>query len=150
MAVGGYELFHAGKNSSQTANQPGGPGGSSRFGSGQRTGRGNFKPTTGTIASISGQTLVITLADNTTKNIDCSNTSRISETQNGTTTQLAFADLKVGDKINVMGTDTNGTIAARMIFIGDMPTRGGGGGGYGGSGSGGQSNQNSVQGSQSS
>jgi hypothetical protein len=44
---------------------------------------------------------------------------------------LAFADLKIGDKINVIGTDTNGTIAARMIFIGDMPARGQGGGGSG-------------------
>lgn len=123
----GYELFKP-KNT-QTASAQSGQNSPGNFGggSGQRANRGSFKPTTGTIASISDQTLTITLSDNSTKKIDCSNTSRFSKNDNGTMSQISFSDLKNGDKVNVIGTDNNGTIAARMVFVGDMPTRGAGG-----------------------
>lgn len=115
----GYKLFIGNKNNSSSNQQQAGYGGGGGFGGGNR---GNFKPTTGTISSISGQILEVNVSGTTDK-VDCSNVSRIMESENGTTTQLTFSDLKVGQTVNVMGTNSNGTIAARMIFIGTMPTR---------------------------
>ncbi|MCX6808690.1 MAG: hypothetical protein NTW50_03415 [Candidatus Berkelbacteria bacterium] len=95
-------------------------------------GRGNFQPLHGTIASINGQTIVMTTDDKSTKNINCSTTTRISRQDNGQMTQLSISDLKVSDEINVMSSDTTATdITPRMIIIGTFTAPTGGSGGNG-------------------
>ncbi len=91
--------------------------------------RPNFKPLHGTISSIQDQTIVMKADDGSSKNIICSSTTRIMEQSNGQRVQLAVTDLKVGDEINLMSSDTTqSNITAQMIFIGQftMPQRGSG------------------------
>ncbi|MEI6144583.1 MAG: hypothetical protein WCP91_03210, partial [Candidatus Berkelbacteria bacterium] len=110
-----------------------GPGG--RFGGG---GRGNFKPLTGTIASISGLTIVMTASDGSTKNIVTTSDTRISEMDNGTRQTLSISDLKTGETINVMAQDTTvNPITPQMIIIGTFTPPAESSGGYQGGGNGG-------------
>jgi len=105
---------------------------------GQGRGRGNFKPLSGTIQSISGQTIAMKADDGSAKNITVADTTRIMKQDNGQRVTLTIADLKVSDKINIMSDDNTKTdITARMIMVGDFtPPQGGfrpgGSGGYGG------------------
>jgi hypothetical protein len=122
--VGGVYLLVKKTNSKNTqtaSNSQNGGQNSFRRGGGNFANRGNFKPITGTISSISGQTIVLKVSDGTTKNIDCSN-ARISEFSNGSRTQLSMSDLTVNETINVMGDSTQNPIQARMIIVGTMPT----------------------------
>jgi hypothetical protein len=135
IAFGAYEIHKLSSNKTATAtndqnpsqggNNPGGGGGRQW---GQGGGRGNFTPPVhGTIASISGSTIVMTADDGSTKNVAVSGTTRITETQNGSRTTLQLSDLKQGEEISVMnsGTDTT-NLTARMIIIGTFtpPQRG--------------------------
>ena len=93
--------------------------GRDQFGPGR--GRGNFKPLQGTITSISDQKIVMKADDGNTKNITVSSSTRIMKQENGERVALTLADLKAGDKINVMSDDTNkADIEARMIMIGEF------------------------------
>lgn len=100
------------------------------FRQGGGTGRENFTPPiTGTVSSISNQTIVMKESDGTIKNITCDSSTRISKEDNGQRATLAISDIKTGDTINVMSSDTSGAnITAKMIFVGTMsfPTRGNG------------------------
>ncbi|MGA2666638.1 MAG: hypothetical protein ABSE91_00930 [Patescibacteria group bacterium] len=145
---GGYELFKSSKSSNQQASansgSQSGSSGSRRFGGS----RDNFKPLHGNITALNGQTIVMKADDGSTKNIDISSSTRIMEQQNGQMTQLSLSDLKVGDEINVMASDTTSSdITPRMIIIGQFqrPTNfSPGSGGFNGSGSTNSSNSNGT------
>lgn len=140
----------ANSDQSQTANGPANsqnqdPSGQSRRGGGAR---GNFKPLEGTITSISEQTIVMKADDGSTKTINCSDSTRIMSQDNSQRTTLTLNDLKSGDLINVMSNDnTQATIDARMIFLGQFtPPQNGGsyrGGSQGDSNSSSPDNQSS-------
>ncbi len=132
---------NAGSND-QTANASGqNPSGQNgRFAGG----RGNVKPLTGTISSISGMTIVMTASDGSTKNIATTGETRISEMENGSRTTLALTDLTVGETINVMAQDTSADpITPRIIIVGTFspPSGGSQGGGWN---AGGSSSDNSA------
>ena len=88
-------------------------------GSGQGFNRGNFKPIHGVVLSVNGQTIIMKADDGSSKNITCSDSTRISKQDNGQRVSLTLADIKVNDEINVMSSDTAGSdITPRMIIIG--------------------------------
>ena len=127
-----------------TDNQPTGDSQSGGWaGRGNRQGgRGNFSPPVhGTIQSISGNNIILTADDGSTKNVTTDANTRITDMENGERTQLALSDLANGESISVMnsGTDTT-NITARMIFIGTF-TPGQGRGNWGG----GSQNSNDSQ-----
>lgn len=159
LAVGGFifgavKFAGANKNSSSqtAANNPANNQNSSGGGrgSGGRSGRGNFSPpTTGTIQTISGPNLTLTASDNSIKNVTTDSNTRFSKFDNGNRTQISLTDLKVGDQVSVIGSsDSTGTIVARMVFLGQMPT-GGFRGGSNGSGGNFQQNDNSQNSTES-
>lgn len=127
--VGGVLIYKASKTkaTNQTVadssqNTPG-QNGRGNWQGGQRGNRVNFQPVQGTIQSIdnSTSTIVMKASDNSVKNVTCSSSTRIMKTDNGTRQTLAITDLKPGDQINVVSSDnTQATIAARMIIIGQL------------------------------
>ena len=74
-------------------------------------GPGGF--TAGTIDSIDGNSIVITLTDGTKVSIAASNSTKVTTTVNGT-----VGDLKVGERITVVGQKTGATVAAASITEG--------------------------------
>jgi hypothetical protein len=121
LAIGYLHL--TGKNTNSTTGQTNSAGsnngyGPGRFGGGSG-GRGNFQMVQGTIQSISGTTIVITVSDGTTKTITTDSSTRFMDFENGQRTTTSLSSLTTGEAINVPTSDSSQTtIAAKMIFIG--------------------------------
>lgn len=106
-------------NSNSTAAAGAAPSNGRFGGHGQDFNRGDFKPLTGTVSSINGQTIIMKADDGSSKNITVASTTRISKPENGQRASLTILDIKVGDTINIMADDTTvADITPRMIFIG--------------------------------
>ena len=74
-------------------------------------GQGGF--TAGTIDSIDGNSIVITLTDGTKVSVAAGNSTKVTTTVNG-----KVGDLKVGERITVVGQKTGTTVAATSITEG--------------------------------
>lgn len=92
------------------------------FNRGGGGGRGNFTPPiTGTVESVNNQVVVMKESDGTIKNITVEASTRILKEDDGQRKTLVISDIKTGDKINVMSSDTSSSnITAQMIFVGTM------------------------------
>lgn len=76
-------------------------------------GQGGF--TAGTIDSIDGDSIVMTLTDGTKVTIAAGTSTTVTTTVDGT-----VSDLKVGERITVIGQKTGSTVAATSIAEGDQ------------------------------
>lgn len=114
-----------------------GGGGAGSGGAGGFAGRGGF--TSGTIASIDGSTITLTLADGSTEKVTTTSTTTVSKTEKTTLSGLA-----TGDKVTVIGPKgSDGSVTATAVSEGGAlgggfrgGARAGGGAGAAGSGSG--------------
>ena len=76
---------------------------------------GGFRPVSGEILSFDDQSLTVKLADESSKIIILTDTSKINITQEGNT-----KDLKVGENISVFGQEnSDGSVTAQNIQIGN-------------------------------
>lgn len=120
----GIKFFKSGDSKSKSAENQNSENNFSDGQYGRRGPGGNragIKPVSGTIESISGQTIKIKTDNESSKNIICSDETRISEQVDGEMSQLSLSDLMVGDKINVMTEDSSSSdIKARMIMVGEF------------------------------
>lgn len=73
---------------------------------------------TGVVDRIDGTTIVVTLADNSTKNMTLAANGTVRRQVDGT-----LADLKPGERIVAFGTDQNGTFQANSLQIGNILVR---------------------------
>ncbi len=107
-----------GKSSTRINNQQGGPPGQMSGTSGQTNGQngpmGNNAPVSGEITSQDSQSITIKMQDGSTKIIILSNSTKIIKTTDGTA-----SDLKTGQKVTVMGSESNGSITAQTISLGN-------------------------------
>jgi co-chaperonin GroES (HSP10) len=94
--------------------------------SGGGPGAGGGRPTAGTVESSTGSTLTIKTSSGSTVTVMTSSSTKVTVVKTGT-----VSDLKVGDRIVVSGTTTNGTITATTIRTGSAGLGGGPGGGPG-------------------
>lgn len=88
---------------------------------------------TGSIEELNGTGFTITLSNGDTKNIDLSATTTLQNyaSASSTPTTITADQLSVGEQVSVIGMpNSDGSINARMVRTGDVPTRGAGG--YGG------------------
>lgn len=112
---GGILIGHNGSSASRasgtrTGTFPGGGG----AGGGAGGGSGGF--TAGTIASIDGDTITLTLADGSTVKVTTSSTTTVTKTDTGT-----LSDLAKGDTVSVIGaTDSNGAVTATTVSEGAL------------------------------
>lgn len=83
-----------------------------REGSSQR----GLRPSSGEITKIDDTSLTLKTTDGSSKIIIFSDSTRVNKSSEG-----SMADLKVGESITVMGSeDTNGTITAEILSVGNM------------------------------
>lgn len=125
-----------GFNSAGFRSGAGAAAGGGGAGGGGFAGRANF--TSGTIASIDGSTITLTLADGSTEKVTTSSTTTVSKTEKTTLSGLA-----TGDKVTVIGPKgSDGSVTATAVSEGGGlggfrgGARAGGGAGAAGSGSG--------------
>jgi hypothetical protein len=88
----------------------------------------------GTIEVLNDSGFTVTLSNGTTKVIDVTATTTIQNyaTASSTPTMISINQLSVGEQVFVIGEpQSDGSIAARMISTGTLPTRGQGGQGGG-------------------
>ena len=90
---------------------------------GGRMGAGTgFRPVSGEITGLSGNTLTITQANGTTSQVTISGSTEISQTTSGST-----SDLSTGEQVMVVGSQaSDGSIAAESIQLNPANTFGGG------------------------
>jgi preprotein translocase subunit YajC len=104
-----------------------GPGGG-RGGFGGHDGFGGTPPAAmGTVASVGASTFTLTTRDNTTVTVDVSSSTTYLEPG---VSSASLADIKVGTRVAVFGTDTSNTVTATKVGIGTPPS-GGDGPGHG-------------------
>jgi hypothetical protein len=119
LAVGGISGVAIGQSTATASTQL--PAG---FDQGQRpdgAGAGLGDLTMGTIASIDGNTITVTLADGTTTTITTTTDTTVTTTADGT-----VSDLAAGDTVTVAGSaGSDGTVAATSISEGTMGFGGG-------------------------
>jgi len=86
-------------------------------------GRGTRTPpaATGTVASVSGNSITLTGANGTTYTVDATNAT-ISKFANNARTTIQVSAIANGDTLTVFGTATGANITATMIVDGTMPT----------------------------
>jgi hypothetical protein len=122
-----------GATSGATSDGRGGPGPSANANAGANTG-----VTSGTVAAIDGSTLTVTVTDSSGTSGASITITTSSATTYTVEHSIAVSDLAVGDQIMVVGTTTNGAVAATRIRDGVAAGAGGGpmggppGGGNGG------------------
>ncbi|HEY1738817.1 MAG TPA: DUF5666 domain-containing protein [Acidimicrobiia bacterium] len=108
------------------------PGAGGGFGGGQGGANANGRSFAfGTVASVSGNTIVVTTA-NGTSTVTVGSGATITKTESG-----SFSDLKVGDTVVVTGTKSGNTVTATDVRTG-TGSGAGGFGGFGGFGGGGR------------
>lgn len=86
-----------------------------QFGNGQVMGRrvGNFRPVTGEVLSVDDKSLTVKMPDGGSKIVVLSGTTVISKSDTA-----AVADIKVGDKVGVFGTDnSDGSVTAQSVQL---------------------------------
>jgi len=81
---------------------------------------GGGRPIDGTVTKVSGSTLTVKGRDGTTYTVTASGSTTVTVEKASTVSALA-----VGEKVQVMGTTTNGTVAATRITEGAITTFGG-------------------------
>lgn len=116
--VAGQEAFvdPGSSNTRPNGRSWGGPSGGQNGGN-----RPNFKPLHGNVTSVGSDKIIMKADDGSTKNISVSSDTRISKSGSGQRQTLTIADVKTGDEINVMASDTTGsTITPMMIMIGEF------------------------------
>ncbi len=127
LAVSGGAIANAASTGSPTSTStpgaPGGPGGHSPFG-------GTPPTAMGTVASVGTNTFTLTTHDGTTVTVDVSSTTTYLDRG---VTSPTLSDVKVGDHVAVVGTDSSNTVTATKVAIGG-PNGPGGHGGPGGPG----------------
>ncbi|HUD20958.1 MAG TPA: hypothetical protein VMQ44_02740 [Candidatus Saccharimonadales bacterium] len=130
IAGGGYWLYKQNHKTTtvsgsltNTASTPGNGFGGGRFGSGQGGNRDNFSRVSGTLTAKTDTALTIKDTSGATDTVTISSTTRFNKSDGTNTSIITLADLAIGDTINAMGTkDSSGSITARMVFDGVMPT----------------------------
>lgn len=86
-----------------------------QFANGQVMGRrtGNFRPVAGEVLSVDDKSLTVKLQDGSSKIVVLSGTTVISKPD-----AAAVADIKVGDKVGVFGTDnSDGSVTAQSVQL---------------------------------
>ena len=85
--------------------------------SGQGLGMG-FRPISGEITAIDASTLTVKLTDGSSKIVTYSDKTTVHKAE-----QSAVTDLKSGENVTIFGTETNGTVNAQTITIGEFLNR---------------------------
>ena len=118
--------YQKSQQSSFATNAAGGAGG--RFGGqGGFGGRGNSanRPVSGQVVSQDANSITVKMTDGSSKIINYSGSTKINKASTG-----SAADLKSGTTVSVFGTtNSDGSVTAQMISIGNLMFRRGGGGG---------------------
>lgn len=76
----------------------------------------------GTVASVSGNSITLTAKNNITYIVDASS-SQITKMVNGTKTTITVAQIVAGDSLRVFGTVTGTNVAAKTIVDGGIPVK---------------------------
>lgn len=122
-ATASTSATQAGGRTGQFPGAQAGAAGGTQGGGGAAGGRGGF--TSGTIASIDGDTITLTLADGSTVKVTANTDTKVT-----TTTDSSVSDLKTGDTVTAIGApDSSGNVTATTISEGQAAF---GGGGFGG------------------
>jgi len=135
---GGANGQQSGPPSGSSGQQGGPPSGSSGRQGGPPSGAsspgaGGGRPTVGTVESTDGSTVTVKTSSGSTVTVTTSSSTKVMVIKTG-----ALSDLKVGDRIVVSGTTSDGTITATTIRTGSAGLGGGPGGGSGPAGGNGQ------------
>lgn len=117
-AIAGYAGLASAQTGTQTGTATSTPWGMHAGGFGKGMGRGGVA---GTISAINGTTLTVTGANGTTYTVDAASTTI------DKVVQLSVSDLKVGDRVGVMGPTSGTSVTARHIMDGLPPRPGGDG-----------------------
>jgi hypothetical protein len=120
VTLGGIKFFKSGKNNSTASSPNNFPNQSQNGRSRGGFNRGNLMRTTGTVSSVSDNTILMKAEDGTNKNVIVSSSTQIMKAANGQPFQIQLSDIKTGDQITVMSSSTSGDIQATIIMDGQF------------------------------
>jgi hypothetical protein len=131
LAIGGGAVASAATSGSSTSTSTPGTHAESQGGQEGRSGHDGFGGTPpaamGTVASVGASTFTLTTRDNTTVTVEVGSSTTYLDHD---VTSPSLADIKVGTRVAVFGTDTANTVTATKVGIGTPPS-GGDGPGHG-------------------